>query len=109
MNQLSILICLCYSANYQVHDIPWFTMSIRSYFNDIMGEVWMLYLRSFILNYYNEVLRSNTLPAQWTKAATILIHNESDPSLPKNFRVTTLKLLASKIFASLLQTELLRI
>ena len=83
-------------------------MSIRSYINDIMGEVWT-YLRSFILNYYNEVLRSNTLPAQWTKAATILIHKESAPSLPKNFRVTTLELLASKIFASLLQTELLRI
>ena len=29
------------------------------------------YLRSFILNICTEVLRSNTLAAQWTKAATI--------------------------------------
>ena len=44
------------------------------------------YLRSFILNICTEVLRSNNLPAQWTKVATILIHKKGDSSLPENFR-----------------------
>ena len=44
------------------------------------------YLRPFISNICTEVLRSNTLPTQWTKAATILIHKTGDPSLPENFR-----------------------
>ena len=37
------------------------------------------YLRSFILNVCTEVLTSNTLPVQWTKAVTILIHKKGKP------------------------------
>ena len=47
------------------------------------------YLRSFILSICTEVLRSNTLPAQWTKADTILIHKKGDPSLPENFVISS--------------------
>ena len=60
------------------------------------------YLRSFILNIWTEVLRSNTLPALWTKAATILIHKKGDPNLPENFRPITLEPVSLKIFTSLL-------
>ena len=63
------------------------------------------HLRSFILNICTEVLRSNTLPAQWTKAAIILIHKKGDPSLPENFRPITLELVSLKIFTSLLQNR----
>ena len=63
------------------------------------------YLRSFILNICTEVLRSNTLPAQWTKAATILIHKKGDPSLPENFRPITLEPVSLKIFTSLLRNR----
>ena len=62
-------------------------------------------LRSFILNICTEVLTSNTLPAQWTKAAAILIHKKGDPSLPENFRPITLELVSLKIFTSLLQNR----
>ena len=37
------------------------------------------YLRSFILNVCTEVLTSNTLPVQWTKAVTIFIHKKGKP------------------------------
>ena len=63
------------------------------------------YLRSFILNICTEVLGSNTLPAQWTKAATILIHKKGDPSLPENFRPITLEPASLKIFTSLLRNR----
>ena len=60
------------------------------------------YLRSFILNICTEILRSNTLLAQWTKADTILIHKKGDPSLPENFRPITVEPVSLKIFTSLL-------
>ena len=63
------------------------------------------YFRSFILNICTEVLRNNTLPAQWTKAATILIHKKGDPSLPENFRPVTLEPVSLKIFTSLLRNR----
>ena len=63
------------------------------------------HLRSFILNICTEVLRSNILPAQRTKAAIILIHKKGDPSLPENFRPFTLELVSLKIFTSLLQNR----
>ena len=44
------------------------------------------HLRPFMFNICTEVLRCNTLPAQWTKVATILIHKKGDPSLPENFK-----------------------
>ena len=65
----------------------------------------MSVLRSFTLNICIEVLRSNTLPAQWTKAATILIHKKDDPSSPENFRSVTLEPVSLKIFTSLLQNR----
>ena len=63
------------------------------------------YLRSFMLNICSEVLKSNTLPVQWTKAATILIHKKGDPSLPENFRPITLEPVNLKIFTSLLRNR----
>ena len=63
------------------------------------------YLRSFILNICTEVLWSNTLPAQWIKAATILIHKKDDPSLPENVRSIALEPVSLKIFTSLLRNR----
>ena len=62
-------------------------------------------LRSFILNICTEVLTSNTLPAQWTKAAAILIHKKGDPSLPENFRPIALEPVSLKIFTSLFRNR----
>ena len=66
---------------------------------------WCPYLISFILNICTEVLRRNTLPTQWTKAATILIHAKGDPSLLENFRPITLEPVGLKIFTSLLRNR----
>ena len=59
------------------------------------------YLRSFIFNICTKALGSNTLSAQWIKAATILIHKKGDPSLPENFRPITLEPVSLQIFMSL--------
>ena len=66
------------------------------------------YLRSFIWNTCTEVLRSNSLPAQWTKAAIISIHQKGDPSLPKTLRPITLEPVTLKIFTSLLRNRVFR-
>ena len=63
------------------------------------------YLRSFILNICTEVLRINTLPAQWTKAAIILIQKKGESSLPENFRPITLEPVSLKTFTSLLENR----
>ena len=63
------------------------------------------YLFSFILNICTEVLRSNTLPEEWTKAATILIYKKGDPNLPENFRPITLEPVSLKTFTSLLRNR----
>ena len=56
---------------------PWFTVPVRPGINNLFYAMSIL-LRSFILNICTEVLRSNTLPTQWTKAATILIHKKGE-------------------------------
>ena len=63
------------------------------------------YLRSFMLNICAKVLRSNTLPAQWTKAATIFIHKKGDPSLLESFRPITLEPVSLGKVTSLFQNR----
>ena len=63
------------------------------------------YLKPFILNICTEVLRRHTLPAQWTKVATILIHTKGDASLLENFRPITLEPVGLKVFTSLLRNR----
>ena len=89
--------------NYQVHEILWFNMPVRQDINNLLQA--MSILRSFNLKICAEVLRSNSLPAQWTKAASILIHKKGDPSLPEKFRPISLEPVSLKIFTSLLQNR----
>ena len=56
------------------------------------------YLRSFILNICTKILQSNTLLAQWTKAATILIHKKGHPSLPESIKPMNLEPARLKTF-----------
>ena len=56
-------------------------------------------------NICTEVFRSNTLPARWTKAGTILIHKTVDHSLPEKFRPITLEPVSFKKFTSLLRNR----
>ena len=65
----------------------------------------MSILKVIVLNICDEVLRSNTLPAQWTKAVTILIHEKGETGLPENFRPITLEPLSLEIFTSLLRNR----
>ena len=75
---------------------------------DQISIIWLKrcpYLRSFILDICTEVLRSNTLPVQSTKAATIFIHKKGGRSLPENFRPITSEPVSLKIFRSSLRNK----
>ena len=63
-----------------------------------------LYLRSFMLEICTEVLRSNILPAEWTKVDTILIHKRVTP-ICLNCGPITLEPVSLKPFASLLRNR----
>ena len=58
-----------------------------------------------MLDICTEVLRSNTLPAQRTKVANILILNKGDDGLPENFKPITLEPVSLKTFTSLLRNR----
>ena len=75
-------------TNYQAHEIVWFTIPVRPDINNLFQA--MSILKIIYIKFYTEVLRSNTLPTQWTKAATVLIYKKGDPNLPNNFRSITL-------------------
>ena len=75
---------------------------------DQISIIWLKrcpFLRSFILDICTEVLRSNTLPVQSTKAATIFIHKKGGRSLPENFRPITAEPVSLKIFRSSLRNK----
>ena len=51
------------------------------------------FLRSYLTYLIHAVLSSGSIPSEWKKACTILIHKKGDASVPSNFRPITLKIL----------------
>ena len=58
-----------------------------------------------MLDICTEVLRNNTLGAQWTKVTAILIYRKCDPSLPENFEPINLEPVSLKMFTSLVRNR----
>lgn len=56
-----------------------------------------------------ETLRSNTLPAQWTKAISIFIHNTSDLRLPEKSRPIILEPVSLKYVRPYFESDFLLI
>ena len=59
-----------------------------------------LYLRSYLTELIQAVWLSGTVPDEWKKACTILIHKKGDTNSPENFRPITLQSVPLNIFTS---------
>ena len=63
----------------------------------------------FLRTYLTEVIRcvwsSKSVPAEWKKACSILIHKKGDTNDPSNFRQITLETVPLKVFTSCLRNS----
>ena len=66
------------------------------------------FLRSYLLTICQQVWASQTMPIQWQRAVTILIHKKGDASDPGNFRPITLEPVCLKVFTSLLRNRMFK-
>ena len=64
------------------------------------------YLRTYLTELIQAVWLSGTVPDEWKKACTILIHKKDDPNLPENFRPLTLQSVPLKVFTSCLRNAM---
>ena len=64
------------------------------------------YLRTYLAELIQAVWLSGTVPDEWKKACTILIHKTDDPNLPENFRPITLQSVPLKVFTSSLRNAI---
>ena len=58
------------------------------------------FLRSYLTDLIHAVWLSGTIPSEWKKACTILIHKKGDTNDPSNFRPITLESIPLKVFTS---------
>ena len=64
------------------------------------------YLRTYLKELIQAVWLSGSVPDEWKKACTILIHKKNDANLPENFRPITLQSVPLKVFTSSLRNLL---
>ncbi|CAB3996693.1 Hypothetical predicted protein [Paramuricea clavata] len=64
------------------------------------------YLRTYLVELIQAVWLSGTVPDEWKKACTILIHKKGDTNLPENFRPITLQSVPLKVFTSSLRNAM---
>ena len=64
------------------------------------------YLRSYRTELISVVWRQGSVPHEWKRAVTILLHKKGDTSDPANFRPITLESIPLKIFTSCLRNKI---
>ena len=64
------------------------------------------FLRSYLTDLIRAVWLSGTIPSEWKKACTILIHKKGDTNDPSNFRPITLETIPLKVFTSHLRNAI---
>ena len=64
------------------------------------------YLRSYLADPIHETWRSGTVPTEWKRACTILIHKKGNTNDPSNFRPITLESVPLKVFTSCLRNAI---
>ncbi|CAB3987434.1 Hypothetical predicted protein [Paramuricea clavata] len=64
------------------------------------------YLRTYLSELIHEVWLSGTVPNEWKKACTILIHKKGNTDDPSNFRPITLESIPLKVFTSCLRNAI---
>ena len=64
------------------------------------------FLRSYLTELVRAVWLSGTIPDQWKKSCTILIHKKDDTNSPSNFRPITLETIPLKLFTSCIRNSI---
>ncbi|XP_028412518.1 uncharacterized protein LOC114535400 [Dendronephthya gigantea] len=64
------------------------------------------YLRTYLTELIQAVWLSGSVPDEWKKACTILIHKKNDTNLPENFRPITLQSVPLKVFTSCIRNAM---
>ncbi len=64
------------------------------------------FLRSYLTDLIHTVWSSGSIPSEWKKACSILIHKKGNNSLPSNFRPITLESIPLKVFTSCLRNAM---
>ncbi len=64
------------------------------------------FLRSYLTELIRAVWLSGSIPDEWKKACTILIHKKDDTNCPSNFRPITLETIPLKVFTSCLRNSI---
>ena len=64
------------------------------------------FLRTYLTDLIHAVWLYGTIPSEWKKACTILIHKKGDTNSPSNFRPITLESIPLKVFTSCLRNAL---
>ena len=64
------------------------------------------YLRTYLTELIQAVWLSGTIPEEWKKACTILIHKKDNSDSPSNFRPVTLQSVPLKVFTSCLRNAM---
>ena len=63
------------------------------------------FLRTYLTELIRAVWLSGTVPTEWKRACTILIHKQGEASNPSNFRPITLESIPLKVFTSCLRNS----
>ncbi|CAB4016886.1 Hypothetical predicted protein, partial [Paramuricea clavata] len=58
------------------------------------------YLRTYLIELIHDIWLSGTVPTEWKRACTILIHKKGNNNDPSNFRPITLESIPLKVFTS---------
>ena len=61
------------------------------------------YLRNYLTELIHDIWLSGTVPTEWKRACTILIHKKGNNNDPSNFRPITLESIPLKVFTSCLR------
>jgi len=64
------------------------------------------YLRTYLTDIISNVWSSGSVPSEWKKACTILIHKKGETNNPANFRPITLESIPLKVFTSCLRNSI---
>ena len=64
------------------------------------------FLRSYLTDLIHAVWSSGSIPSEWKKACTILIHKKDNTSVPSNFRPITLENIPLKVFTSCIRNAM---
>ena len=64
------------------------------------------YLRTYLTEIIHAACSSGTVPSEWKKACTILIHKKEETDNPANFRTITLQSVPLKVFTSCLRNKM---